>query len=136
MFGIVFTSGNRWPSSHRAGLTTCPNRRLNDKPPVMPTYLVKVSYTEDGTQSVLEEGATSRREKLRHYTEKLGGTLESLYYALGDHDAYAIVKFPDKTSMAVASMLTKASGGGTCTATVLLTPEEIDEATEKRKLFE
>lgn len=102
----------------------------------MPTYLVKVSYTEDGTESVLEEGATSRREKLRHYTEKLGGTLKSLYYALGEHDAYAIVEFPDKKNMAVASMLTKASGGGTCSATVLLTPEEVDEATEKRKMFD
>lgn len=102
----------------------------------MPTFLVKVSYTEDGTESVLEEGATHRREKLRHYTEKLGGTLKSLYYALGEHDAYAIVEFPDKTSMAVASMLTKASGGGTCSATVLLSPEEVDEATEKRKIFE
>lgn len=102
----------------------------------MPTYLVTVSYTEDGTQSVLEEGATSRREKLKHYTEQLGGTLKSLYYALGENDAYAIVEFPDKKHMAVASMLTKASGGGTCSAQVLLTPEEVDEATEKRMIFE
>ncbi len=102
----------------------------------MPTYLVKVSYTPDGTQSVLEDGATSRREKLEQYTEKLGGTLKSLYYALGEHDAYAIVEMPDKTSMSAASMLTKASGGGTCSATVLLTPEEVDEATEKKAIFD
>lgn len=102
----------------------------------MPTYLVKVKYTKEGTESVLEEGATNRRENLRRYTEKLGGTLKSLYYALGEHDAYAIVEMPDKTSMAAASMLTKASGGGTCSATVLLTPEEVDEATEKRKFFD
>lgn len=102
----------------------------------MPTYLVKVSYTEDGTQSVLEDGATSRREQLQEYTERMGGTLEALYYAIGEHDAYAIVEFPDKLSMAAASMLTKASGGGVCSAIPLLTPEEVDKATEKAKLFE
>lgn len=102
----------------------------------MPTYLVKVSYTDEGARSVLEDGASSRRESLREYTEKLGGTLHSLHYSLGEFDAYAIVDFPDKTAMAAASMLTKASGGGVCSATVLLTPEEVDEATDMAEIFE
>lgn len=117
---VADTHSDRRPDGHRA----------------MPTYLVKVSYTEEGTRSVLEDGATKRREKLREYTEELGGTLKDLYYALGEHDAYAIVEFPDKTSMAAATMLTKASGGGVCSATVLLTPEEIDQATELAERFE
>lgn len=102
----------------------------------MPTYLVKVTYTDDGARSVLEEGASSRREKLKDYTEKMGGTLKALYYAMGEYDAYAIVDFPDKTAMAAASMLTKASGGGTCSATRLLSPEEMDEATGKAEMFD
>ncbi len=96
----------------------------------MPRYLVRVSYTEEGTQGLLRDGGTRRREELASIVESLDGELEGLYYALGEHDAYALVELPNPESVVAASMLAKASGTGVGSATVLLTPEQIDRASE------
>ncbi len=61
----------------------------------------------------------------------MGGTVECLYYAFGESDVYAIVDMPDNASMAATALVINASSAVTVKTTVLMTPEEIDEAVQK-----
>jgi uncharacterized protein with GYD domain len=97
----------------------------------MPKYLLEVSYTADGAKGVLKDGGSKRRAAAKGLAESLGGKLESIYYAFGDTDVFAIVDMPDAVSAAAAAMTLGASGSVTCKTTVLLTPEEIDTAVKK-----
>jgi uncharacterized protein with GYD domain len=61
----------------------------------------------------------------------VGGELECLYFAFGEHDAIAIVELPDDEAAAAVSLIENAAGGATIRTTVLLTPEQVDEATNR-----
>jgi uncharacterized protein with GYD domain len=61
----------------------------------------------------------------------MGGTLESFYYAFGEDDVLGIGDFPDNATAAAFSLAVNASGAITVKTTVLMTPEEVDEATKK-----
>jgi len=63
--------------------------------------------------------------------EGMGGTLESFYYAFGDYDVVGVAEMPDNTSVAAFSMMLNASGVINAKTIVLLTPEEVDQATKK-----
>ena len=54
-----------------------------------------------------------------------------MYYAFGDTDVFAIVDLPDNVSATAFSLLITAGGGATIKTTVLITPEEVDQATKK-----
>jgi uncharacterized protein with GYD domain len=58
----------------------------------------------------------------------MGGTLEAVYFAFGDDDVYLIVDVPDNVTSTAFSLVVNASGAVNVKTTVLLTPEEIDEA--------
>ncbi len=98
----------------------------------MTKYLVKASYATIGLQGLLEEGGTSRRQALTTTVESLGGSLESMYYAFGDSDAFLIVDFPDDASATAFSLRVSAAGAIKVTMTVLVTPETIDDASKKK----
>lgn len=97
----------------------------------MPKYLVKASLTKEGAAGTLKEGGTSRRETISKLIEDLGGKLESFYYGFGDTDVYLIVDAPDNATVAALSLTVSASGAVGTSTTVLITPEEIDEAKGK-----
>ena len=97
----------------------------------MPKYMVQASYTPDGAQGLISEGATSRREALTTAVASVGGSVENLYYAFGDTDLYIIIDAPDRVSAAALGLAIGAAGALTWSTTVLLTPEEIDEAVSK-----
>jgi uncharacterized protein with GYD domain len=99
----------------------------------MPKYLIQASYTVEGLKGLLKEGGSSRREAVRKATESLGGTLEAFYYAFGSTDAFVIIDHPDNVSVAAVSMVVNVAGTAKCTTTVLITPEEVDQATEVAK---
>jgi uncharacterized protein with GYD domain len=63
--------------------------------------------------------------------ESMGGTLTAFYYAFGGVDVFAIVDMPDNATAVASSGLVNAGGGATVGTTVLITPEEIDEAVGK-----
>ncbi len=63
--------------------------------------------------------------------EGMGGKLESFYYAFCDDDVFGIADMPDNVSGVAFSMMINASGAVQAKTTVLLTPEEIDQATKK-----
>jgi len=101
----------------------------------MAKYLVRAIYTADGVRGVLKEGGNSRRDAVAALIEGLGGRLESFYFAFGDDDVFAIVDLPDAASAAAASMAVSAAGATRSQVTVLLTPDEIDEATRKTSTY-
>ena len=97
----------------------------------MPKYLLHANYVGEGIKGLLKEGGTSRRAVAEKAVQSLGGKLEAFYFAFGDTDAYVIVDVPDQASMAAIALTVSASGAVTIKTTVLLTPEEVDEAAKK-----
>ena len=97
----------------------------------MPRYLIEASYTLEGVKGVQRSGGTSRRDAIAALAESVGGQLESLYFAFGDHDAYVIVDLPDNESAAAVALTVNAAGGAAVRTVVLLTPEEVDAAAKR-----
>jgi uncharacterized protein with GYD domain len=97
----------------------------------MPKYLIHASYTAEGAKGLLKDGGSKRRQAAEAALKSAGGTLEAFYFAFGDHDAVIIVDAPDHTAIAAASVAINASGAVTTKTTVLLTPEEIDQAVKR-----
>ena len=101
----------------------------------MAKYLIRGSYTVEGVKGVLKDGGTGRRKAVADAVQALGGKLEAFYFALGDDDVIAIVEGPDNVTAATFSMGVAATGTVKTSTTVLLTPEEIDEAAKKTLSF-
>jgi len=98
----------------------------------MGKYLCQATYTSEGTKGVVKGGGgTARRTAIQQSLQSLGGKLEALYFAFGDTDVYLIVDAPDNVSVAAFSLAAAASGAVAVKTTVLLTPEEIDQAVKK-----
>ncbi len=97
----------------------------------MPKYLIAANYVGEGIKGLLKEGGSSRREAIEKLVKSVGGTVESIYYAFGETDVYVIVDMPDNASVAGLSLVVNASGAVTAKTVVLMTPEEMDEATKK-----
>ena len=96
----------------------------------MPKYLVQASYTVEGLKGLLKDGGSKRREVVAQLAKGLGGTLEAFYYAFGDDDIFAIMDLPDNVSATATSLVINAAGAAKVKVTVLLTPEEVDQATK------
>lgn len=95
----------------------------------MPKYLLQASYSVEGTQGLLKEGGSRRRSAIQQALQAVGGKLESMYYALGEHDVYLIIDVPDAVGVTAIAMVARASGALSGASTVqLLTVEEIDKA--------
>jgi uncharacterized protein with GYD domain len=101
----------------------------------MAKYLAQATYTTEGMAGLLKYGGTKRREAVEELAESLGGKLEAFYYAFGDNDVYVIFDLPDNVTGATASMVINASGAARVKMVVLLTPDEIDQVTEKTATY-
>ena len=97
----------------------------------MPKYLLHASYTEEGLKGLLKEGGSKRREALEQAVKGLGGTLETFYYAFGETDVFTIADLPDNVSSTALSLIINSAGTATVKTTVLITPQEVDQATKK-----
>jgi uncharacterized protein with GYD domain len=98
----------------------------------MARYMFQASYSSDGIKGVLKEGGTGRRAAVEAAIKSLGGKLESFYFAFGDTDVFVVVDGIDNSTAAAFSMGVAASGTlSNLKTTVLLTPEEIDQAGKK-----
>ncbi len=97
----------------------------------MPKYMLQASYTAEGTKGLIKDGGLKRREAATALVESLGGTMESMYYALGEDDAFVIVEMPDNAALVAAMLAIGASGLVTGKTTALFSAEEMDEATKK-----
>ena len=97
----------------------------------MPKYLIVGSYTAEGAKGLLKDGGSKRRQVAEAALKSVGGKIESFYFAFGENDLYVIVDAPDSATVAAASLAISAGGGFRSKSVVLLTPEEIDQATKK-----
>jgi uncharacterized protein with GYD domain len=97
----------------------------------MGKYLFQVSYTAQGARSLLEGGGAKRRTAADQAVKSVGGKLESFYFAFGDADAFVIAEVPDHASASAISLAVAASGGAHCKTIILMTPEEVDQASKK-----
>ncbi|MBC5823548.1 MAG: GYD domain-containing protein [Candidatus Eremiobacteraeota bacterium] len=97
----------------------------------MAKFLIEASYTLDGSKGVLSGGGSARRTALREMVESAGGKIEALYFAFGKHDIVIIVDMPDNVSAAAIAVQVKAAGSALIRTTVLMTPEELDQAAKK-----
>ncbi|MBK5275984.1 MAG: GYD domain-containing protein [Desulfuromonadales bacterium] len=123
----------------------------------MAKYLAQISYTIEGAKGLIKDGGTKRHDVVEKLTKELnpseemhlpltmsycsmeavkqhvtgvGGALESFYYAFGDFDLIVIMDLPDNASAAAFSLAISASGASKIKTTVLLSPEEIDQASK------
>ena len=96
----------------------------------MPKYLWCVSYSTEGVKGVLKEGGTGRREAVEKLAANLGATIESFHVSFGEDDAYVIADIPDNPTAAAISLAVAGVGAARVKTVVLLTPEEIDEASK------
>jgi len=97
----------------------------------MAKYMVQATYSAEGAKGLLAEGGTKRRDAATKAIKAAGGKMEAFYFAFGKSDAIVIVDLPDQVSAAAASLAINASGVNTTSTTVLLTPDELDEAAKK-----
>lgn len=97
----------------------------------MAKYFFQASYVGEGYKGLLAEGATSRVDSVTKLIKDMGGTIEAFYYCFGDDDVVAIGDFPDNETAAAFSFAVNASGAVKIKTTVLMTPEEVDQATQK-----
>ena len=98
----------------------------------MAKYLVIFKYTQEGLKGLFAEGGTKRREVTEQLVHSLGGKLEAYYYTFGKEDGFAIVDLPNNSTAATASLVVSESGAVSTRVTVLLTPDEIDQAVKRK----
>lgn len=97
----------------------------------MPHYLHQVAYSREGWQALLAH-PQNRIEAVRPAIEKLGGKVETAWFAFGEYDVIVIAQFPDNVSAAAISIAFAA--GGACKAvqtTPLMSPDEALQAFKK-----
>jgi uncharacterized protein with GYD domain len=98
---------------------------------MMPKYLLQASYSAEGAKGLLKDGGSKRLAAARTLVESLGGKMDCFYFAFGETDVVAVVDMPDAAAAAAASLAIGSSGAVTAHVTVLLTPEELDQAARK-----
>lgn len=97
----------------------------------MAKFLTQFSYTEEGVKGLIKEGGSKRREAVEQLVESLGGKLVAYYFAFGEYDGFAIVEGVDNVDVLAAALIVSASGAVKTKTTVLIDPEEIDQATKR-----
>jgi uncharacterized protein with GYD domain len=97
----------------------------------MAHYLLQVAYTAEAW-AALVKNPQDRREAIRPVIERLGGNLDSAWFAFGEYDVVVICQMPGNVSAAAFSII--ASAGGAVRAaktTPLMTIEDGLEAARK-----
>ena len=97
----------------------------------MAFYMLQVAYSPESLAHQIKN-PQNVADRTRAVVERLGGRLESTYYAFGEYDLVQIIEFPDNVS--AASLVIAAAAGGALKAaktTPLMTAEEGIEAFKK-----
>ena len=97
----------------------------------MPRYLFQVAYTTQGWEALVKN-PQNRIEAVRPVIERLGGKVETAWFAFGEYDVVLIMEMPDNVAASAFAMAVAA--GGACKAvktTPLLSTAEAVEAMKK-----
>src|SRR5262249_3554881 len=101
----------------------------------MPKYLCQGSYTEHGLKGLLKEGGSKRQAMVEQLVKEMGGKLEAFYFAFGGDDFVIILDLPSNVDMAALPPSAHPPRAVESRITVLLLPEEIDQATKRQVNF-
>jgi uncharacterized protein with GYD domain len=101
----------------------------------MAKYLFIGSYTSEGARGVLAEGGTRRKRVAEEIVSSLGGTVEAYYFGFGGDDFYLLADLPGHAAAVAGALTASASGAMGVRTIVLLTPEDVDEATQLSPQF-
>ncbi|HKW59058.1 MAG TPA: GYD domain-containing protein [Candidatus Dormibacteraeota bacterium] len=101
----------------------------------MAKFLTLGSYTNEGLKGLLKEGGSGRRKAVEDAVAGMGGRVEAYYFAFGDFDVAVISDVPDNVTAAALAIGIAATGTVNVKTIVLLTPEEVDQATKKTLSF-
>ncbi|PYV22083.1 MAG: GYD domain-containing protein [Acidobacteria bacterium] len=97
----------------------------------MTHYLAQVAYSTEGWQALVKN-PQNRIEAVRPAIEKLGGKIDTAYFAFGEYDVVVIFQMPENVNAAAFAIAVAA--GGACKSvktTPLLTTAEAVEAMKK-----
>jgi len=75
----------------------------------MAYYLLQGAYTADAWKALVNN-PQDRGEVIRPMIEKLGGNVESVWFAFGDYDVVLIMQMPDEINAAAFSLAVAAGG--------------------------
>ncbi len=90
----------------------------------MAYFLVQAAYTPESWKAQIRD-QPNIEDRLRPSIQNLGGRIDSIYYAFGDHDVIAIVEFPSNDAAAAFSLMASAGGAvKTVKTTPLMTVSE------------
>jgi uncharacterized protein with GYD domain len=81
----------------------------------MPTYVSLVNWTDQGVRQF--QDTVDRADAVEQLAQKLGGSMDHLFWTLGGYDLVAISQFPDDES-ATAFALAVSSQGNVRTSTM------------------
>ena len=94
----------------------------------MPKYMFKSHLNVQGVKGTMADGGVKRKAAVEAALASVGGSLEAMYYAFGDTDAYAIVDLPSHAHAVSAAAMVVSSGTGSVETVVLIDPSTVDEA--------
>ena len=93
----------------------------------MAHYLLQVAYTPQAWAGLIKN-PQDRVQALKPVLEKMGGQIESAYFAFGDYDLVAILQMPGNADAAAFAMAAAAGGSvkSLKTTPLLTTAEGLD----------
>lgn len=97
----------------------------------MAKFLCQASYSPEGVQGLMKEGASAREAAIKAGVKSVGGKLEACYFSFGSDDVVLIADLPDNIAAARLSATVAASGLASVITTPLLTVAEMDKAVAK-----
>jgi uncharacterized protein with GYD domain len=98
----------------------------------MPKYLFRANYTASGAAGLLKEGGSGRMKAIEALANSVGGSVESVYWALGSDDVFIIADMPDNNAAAALSLTVGASGAVTVSTAPLFSASEVDDLVKRR----
>jgi uncharacterized protein with GYD domain len=98
----------------------------------VPRFLLIADYNAQGSQGLMTAGGSARKTAVEKAVTGLGGRLETFDFAFGGDDVYTIVDMPDHESVAALALTVRGSGAVELRTVVLLTPEQLDRASQLR----
>jgi uncharacterized protein with GYD domain len=97
----------------------------------MPSYLLQAAYSTEALAAMVKK-PQNRTDAVRKAIEKLGGSMEAIWFSFGDYDVVSIIEMPDNASAAAFALAIAA--GGACKnvkTTPLLSVDESMTAMKK-----
>src|SRR3989442_5139403 len=101
----------------------------------METYRIQSIGVGEVIRGLLKGAGPTRCKVVDEIMASVGGKTESFYFAFGDTDAFVIVDVPDNVTAAAVALTVGASGLVNLKTTVLMTPEEVDQAVKKSPAY-